>query len=293
MPEDYQEKKGARVDRYRARAAKNRAESAARYEKARAAVDGIPFGQPILVGHHSEGRHRAAIKRSYMNMRASIEADKAAAYWESRANAAESSNSISSDDPQACEKLEVRIAELEDKQKFMKEVNAALKRMIKKSMSTDEQISALAEKFNLGEKQATEMVEGDFMKRKGFPEYALQNNNGNLRRVKQRLESLKVLSTMVDKFEIVGDIAIVANVEANRVQIYFPRIPDEKIRKLLKSNGFRFSPTAFYRRDSTRYRKAWQCHLRNHNFETWVERVKGWNSISEQESEIGPTDPKE
>ncbi len=34
------------------------------FQKAHDATKHIPMGQPILVGHHSEGRHRAALRRS-------------------------------------------------------------------------------------------------------------------------------------------------------------------------------------------------------------------------------------
>lgn len=54
---------------------------------------GIPFGQPILVGHHSERAHRGVIERADSAMRKSIqEGDKAeeysrrAAYWEGKIN---------------------------------------------------------------------------------------------------------------------------------------------------------------------------------------------------------------
>ena len=54
---------------------------------------GIPFGQPILVGHHSEGRHRKTIERAWNNLGKSVaESDKAeeyrrrAEYWEGKAN---------------------------------------------------------------------------------------------------------------------------------------------------------------------------------------------------------------
>lgn len=46
-----------------------------RFQAAHDAVGGIPFGQPILVGHHSEGRHRAALKRHDRNMHKGIEED--------------------------------------------------------------------------------------------------------------------------------------------------------------------------------------------------------------------------
>ena len=42
----------------------------------------IPFGQPILVGHHSERRHRRDISRIDSNMRKSIDESKKAEYFE-------------------------------------------------------------------------------------------------------------------------------------------------------------------------------------------------------------------
>jgi protein-L-isoaspartate O-methyltransferase len=60
--------------------------------QARAAVDriadGIPFGQPILVGHHSEKRARKDAERIQNGMRKAIDCWKAAGYWTDRANSA-------------------------------------------------------------------------------------------------------------------------------------------------------------------------------------------------------------
>ena len=48
-------------------------------------------------------------------------------------------------------------------------------------------------------------------------------------------------------------VRLVDNVEANRLQIFFPEIPPEGIRRELKRNGFHWSPTA----------GAWQWHRSN------------------------------
>jgi len=76
----YERKQEAKRERLLAAAERAEAQSEAAYKRAdmREEVSGIPFGQPILVGHHSEGRHRAAIRRADNAMRASIEADKRA-----------------------------------------------------------------------------------------------------------------------------------------------------------------------------------------------------------------------
>jgi len=54
----------------------------------------------------------------------------------------------------------------------------------------------------------------------------------------------------------IGDYRIVANAEANRVQIFFPEKPDETLRIQLKKNGFRWTPSE----------GAWQRHLSSHAF---------------------------
>lgn len=62
------------------------------FERSEQAVAGIVPGQPILVGHHSESRHRKALDASWSNMGKAVEcSDKAqehariAEYWEERA----------------------------------------------------------------------------------------------------------------------------------------------------------------------------------------------------------------
>jgi len=54
-----------RADRLAARAESARAAGEAALSRGSALVEGIPLGQPILVGHHSERRHRRAVERSH------------------------------------------------------------------------------------------------------------------------------------------------------------------------------------------------------------------------------------
>ena len=51
-------------------------------ERVEQAVGGIPFGQPILVGHHSERHHRKAIEKADAAMNKSVEAAKYADHLE-------------------------------------------------------------------------------------------------------------------------------------------------------------------------------------------------------------------
>mgnify|MGYP000965548000 CR=1 FL=1 len=77
-----------RGERYERRADRNAGESAQRWSTATKLADMIPMGQPILVGHHSEKRHRAHIAKIETNMAKGWEAHKKAEYWERRAASA-------------------------------------------------------------------------------------------------------------------------------------------------------------------------------------------------------------
>ena len=52
-----------RAERLAAKSDRLAGEAQAHHDKARAIMDMIPFGQPILAGHHSEARHRRDIRR--------------------------------------------------------------------------------------------------------------------------------------------------------------------------------------------------------------------------------------
>lgn len=88
-----QERAKAKAERYEEWADKARQRSDEAFERSNNAVAGIPFGQPILVGHHSEGMHRAAIKKSWAAMDKSVEEmhkaeahESKAEYWERMAD---------------------------------------------------------------------------------------------------------------------------------------------------------------------------------------------------------------
>lgn len=78
----------ARADALDAKSERLEATSEARHGAARQIADGIPFGQPILVGHHSERRARRDAERIHNNMRAAVDADAAARETARRAEAA-------------------------------------------------------------------------------------------------------------------------------------------------------------------------------------------------------------
>ena len=114
----YEQKLQARRDRYEARAEDAAAASDAAYRDSQKAIAGIEMGQPILVGHHSESRHRAALARSDRAMRKSCDESDKARYYRQKA-ASVGTGGISADDPDAIQKLREELAKAEQAQEMM------------------------------------------------------------------------------------------------------------------------------------------------------------------------------
>lgn len=74
-----------RAERAGRGAERARAEAASRFAASHAATDGIPMGQPILVGHHSQRRHERAIERAHAHMGRAVEAARDAERLRNRA----------------------------------------------------------------------------------------------------------------------------------------------------------------------------------------------------------------
>lgn len=80
------ERSQARADRAQERAQAQQSKSTAAYNRSNAAVAGIPMGQPILLGHHSEARHRRDLAKSSAAMNQSVAASQYAKHLEERAD---------------------------------------------------------------------------------------------------------------------------------------------------------------------------------------------------------------
>lgn len=78
---------------------------------------------------------------------------------------------------------------------------------------------------------------------KPFPTYELTNSNANIKRVKQRIETLEAVKASKSIEEEHDGYTYRENAEAMRVQFQFDGKPDDETRALLKRNGFRWSPS--------------------------------------------------
>ena len=150
---------------------------------------------------------------------------------------------ISADDPDAVKKLNAKLEKLIKAQETMKAVNAYYRKH-KTLESCPELDSEATQKL-----KARMEIRG--VQDKPYPTWALSNNNAEIRRIKDRIQSLSVnKETLYTSWDFAGGKAEI-NIKDNRLQLFFEEKPDSKIRDELKANGFRWSPKA----------SAWQRQL--------------------------------
>lgn len=267
---DYAQRQERRRDRLESAAERAAREADSRFTRARSAIAGIPSGQPILVGHHSERRHRRDLAKHDQNMRAGIDAQERAQDLAGRA-ASVGTGGISSDDPEALVKLREKLAGMTKLQEVMKAAN----RVIRKHKAQETAVPELVA-LGFGEVQARKLLTPDFCGRIGFADYETKNNNANMRRVRERIAVLEREAAQAQEEE--GERArsqrgVVYRIEDNRVQLVFPGKPEEAVRARLKQHGFRWSPAA----------GAWQRHLNNAGRYWASEFIKWLDSTYPQE----------
>ena len=208
----YRERRERRAARREEWADKRERKRDASLSQANRIADGIPPGQPILVGHHSERRHRRDLDRIDSGMRKGYEHDQMAKKHRAVASTIRDQldRSVYDDDRDACERLRERIAEREAKRDRMKAVNRIAARVAREhgiwkrkghwlhTLSEDESktvAAIVAEVYKRA--KATAAEKGDLMAALehngtiGYPSYALSNIGSNIRRDQQRLEKLE------------------------------------------------------------------------------------------------------
>lgn len=233
--EDYQYHVEAKKDRLIDRAATARQEANDLYERTRKLGTVIPLGQPILVGHHSERKDRAFRARLDSGFRKSFALMDKGDYLACRA-ATIGTGGIASDDPQAVQRLKEKLAQREQQQARMKAVNAALRK------GSDEALFALG----CSQSEINQLKTPDFCGRTGYPDYLLQNNNAEIRRLKGRIDELQSLRAS-DPIDYQSEDFNVS-VEDGRVCFTFHYgKPSKDVRQLMVNAGYKFS----------RYREQW------------------------------------
>ncbi|MEY9772112.1 hypothetical protein ABIA14_004453 [Sinorhizobium fredii] len=160
---------------------------------------------------------------------------------------------IRSGDPSAMQRIVTRIEELALSIDRMKAANAIIRRMEKDLATEEDMVAAVAASTGLSPEVAARGIKlAPWQSRRGF---GTTNNRAELRRLQRRLAALAKMRERGTQSEEVetsaGAVEIKENADMARIQLIFPDKPDEPTRRMLKANGFRWSPS----------QGAWQRHL--------------------------------
>ena len=144
---------------------------------------------------------------------------------------------IKSSDEDCIERLEYKLETLKALQEKMKSANVAIRKKDKEEGNLD--LLALG----YSPDQIKELRTPDFGGRIGYPAYALQNNNQEIHRVEDRINSLKAIKDKGTIEEENEGYTYREDPESMRIQFIFDGKPGDEVRNILKQNGFRWAPS--------------------------------------------------
>jgi hypothetical protein len=221
----------SRRERAITRLARLRAAAADRFQREHQILDQIPLGQPILLSHHSERRHRRDIEKSNRLARAGLQLQREA----DRAEAAvqHSGYAITSDDPDALPALTARLEALKIQHAHRKRINQAYRKGGWDAVATIANPEELAHLRHM-------MALCTWMRQP----CNLTNLSANIRRVQERVRQLEANAQMVTTPpRQYRDFTVEESAADLRIRIRFDTKPPAEIRTILKGHGFRWSPT--------------------------------------------------
>ena len=144
---------------------------------------------------------------------------------------------IKSSDSDCIERLEDKLEALKALQEKMKAANAALRKK-----DTEEGDLDLLE-LGYTKDKIRDLRTPDFIGRIGYPAYTLQNNNQEIHRIEDRINSLKAIKDKGTIEEENEGYTYREDPKSMRIQFIFDGKPSDDIRNILKQNGFRWAPS--------------------------------------------------
>jgi len=248
--EEYNAKCNKRYENLIAAAEKAQAEGRASSRQASEMASMIPMGQPILVGHYSEGRDRNYRNRIDNKYRKGYELAKRADELKSRAASIANNDAIYADDPTATKQLAAKISELEARQIRMKATNKAIKTGNRAALVELGHAASLIDQWLSPEKMP--------WPGKGYASFELTNNNAKLKAAQARLKQVSKQQATPDNDEVIGDIKVEWRASENRIRVIYPARVDRETFAKLKAHRYRAMQEAgtfsgFYNRHAAEY----------------------------------------
>ena len=237
------ERMEVRLEKRRDWAKSRERKSEAAFETSSRAVDGIPFGQPILVGHHSEKRHRAALDKSWNALGKSVEHHKMAEHHEQKADGIERQleTSIFSDDPDAVEALTAKADAIDAARERCKAINAAYR---KQTGEPGARLLALVKAGTMTEAEALDVARLFSLcpyEKQPYPGYHLTNMGATSRKARERIEEIQRRGRFAEKVNAVGGLLIQRRPDMGRCLVTFSEKPAREILDALRSADYRWS----------------------------------------------------
>lgn len=140
----------------------------------------------------------------------------------------------------AVDALQAKIDKAESLQEHMKLVNKVIRKHLKAEPAA--KVAALID-AGVTEAEAWSALKPDVFGGIGFASFELTNNNANIKRMKEQQAKAKKLAATDTSEKEIGAVKIVDNLEADRLQMFFPERTPRPIYDMLKSHGFRWTPS--------------------------------------------------
>lgn len=241
----YRKRREARAERLRDRADNHEQQADADLSRAHYMADAIPFGQPILAGHHSERRDRNYRDRIDRTTGRGVDHARKADEMRSRADTIDSQleHGIYSDDPDAIERLEERIAILEAQRQRIKAYNASCRKAAKTGAVGD--LLLLDEKERADVDTLARVAPYQLGPGRALPGYKLSNLGGNIKRNRDRLAELRDRAARSKASADAGGM-LVEDLAGGACRLTFPDKPDRDVLTALKAAGFRWHGGAWF-----------------------------------------------
>lgn len=212
-------------------AGKASARSEAAFDAAGKRAEAIPFGQPILIGHHSEKRDRNYRARIHAGMDRGLAESKKAKHHESKARGLSIAleTSIFDDDPDALDKLRAKAEALDATRQTMKAANAAWKRS---------GLSGVVE--ILGETATAEAMQRAALGRheRPYPAYALSNMGAEIRRCRERIKAIEHRRKREGEAVEAGGVVVRRHEAHDWCTVTFAEKPDRAVLAALRAAGY-------------------------------------------------------
>jgi hypothetical protein len=210
--------------------------SSAAFEKSTSLTAQIPFGQPVLVGHHSQRAHERAIEQSDSAMSRACNENNLAKEHERKAATLERrlDKIVFSDDSDAVEKIEARIARNEMQAAAM----AAVNKVWKKTPGTPEERAAklVADGVcseRIAKQAAQTMTQFAYLK----APLDTTNIRARIRTDRKRLDDIRTQQARAERAKLAGGVCIEGQ---EVVRITFAEKPEREIIEALRAAYFQW-----------------------------------------------------